>query len=74
MTTAGKLLARLKNRYSKFWGKKATADKLLARLKNGLNIFKNLLPLLASRGLPLASTGRVLLAFVWNFMLHEIEI
>ena len=34
-------------------------DSVTARIKSGLNKFRELLPLLASRGLPLISKGKV---------------
>ena len=48
-------------------------DSVTARIKSGWNKFRELLPLLASRGLPLVSKGKVFQACVRSVMLYGSE-
>ena len=46
---------------------------MTARIKSGWNKFRELLPLLASRGLPLISKGKIFQACVRSVMLYSSE-
>ena len=48
-------------------------DNVITRIRSGWCKFKDLVPLLASRGLPLEAKGRLCSTFVRSVMLYEIE-
>ena len=53
--------------------RRGAVDSVITRIKSGWSKFRDLVPLLVSRGLPLGANGRLCSAFVRSVMLYKIE-